>query len=409
MHILQQVLLWLLYLVQGLLAFYLVTPLFMLTVYWVRRMVLGKNYRHPLPVLHNRDFSFGLIITAHQDTRFIDPLVDSILKQTHPHFKAYVVADDCDISNLHFTDERVQVLRPTPALHAKIKSIQYALDHFDPSLDAVIILDVDSLLHPNFLAELNRFFQAGYLAVQANFKAKNTDTSFAKMDAIGDIFNFFLERKMRMDIGFSAAIWGSGVAVHIPLYKEVEYKHFLGGFDKKLQAHLVQRVPQIGFAEHAIIYDEKITDGKALEKQRTRWIHAQFKYMKYGWEVLMTGLKRLNANLIYFALMLLRPPLFMVVGAGLLLTAIGAFVSWTMFFVWASIMLVFFVGIAGIVATHTSNSAMRRHVWMLPAFAFRQLLSLLKIKRASKSFLKTEHTNVVYIEEVLAAEKQQAL
>jgi len=46
---------------------------------------------------------------------------------------------------------------------------------------------------------------------------------------------------------------------------------------------------------------------------------------------------------------------------------------------------------------------------MLPAFAFRQLLSLLKIKRASKSFLKTEHTNVVYIEEVLAAEKQQAL
>jgi len=67
-------------------------------------------------------------------------LVDSLLKQNYPHFYAYVVADDCAGEPLHFNDDRIIILKPETALHSKIKSIHYALDHFNRKHDAVIIL-----------------------------------------------------------------------------------------------------------------------------------------------------------------------------------------------------------------------------------------------------------------------------
>ena len=164
---------------------------------------------------------------------------------------------------------------------------------------------------------MNAYFQKGYKAVQADFKAKNIDTPFARMDAIGDIFNFFVEREMRMELGLSAAIWGSGIAIDLALYKEVIYHNFLGGFDKRLQAHLVQRVPLIAFAKDAILYDEKIMSGASLQTQRTRWLNAQFKYFKLGWSVLLKGIRRKSFNQAYFAFITLRPPLFILFGLGI--------------------------------------------------------------------------------------------
>jgi cellulose synthase/poly-beta-1,6-N-acetylglucosamine synthase-like glycosyltransferase len=116
------------------------------------------------------------------------------------------------------------------------------LAQFKKKHDAVIILDSDNLIHPQFLQVMNNHFRKGYRVVQCDFKPKNTDTVYARMDAIGDMFNFFIDREARMRLGISASIWGSGVAIDYDLYNEVEYNNFLGGFDKKLQAHLVQRV-----------------------------------------------------------------------------------------------------------------------------------------------------------------------
>jgi hypothetical protein len=40
----------------------------------------------------------------------------------------------------------------------------------------------------------------------------------------------------------------------------------------------------------------------------------------------------------------------------------------------------------------------------IPAIVFRQVKAFLNIKKAGKDFLKTEHTKVVYIEDVLQNE-----
>lgn len=401
MHVLLTIL-WYLFLAASLiLAIYLLIPTLLLFIYGIFKALKLKTPFERKKVLTDKQFEFGIIITAHQETRFIIPLVDSILKQTYPNYHVYVVADDCDITDLKFPDERISVLRPEPALNAKIKSIHYAIDQFHRKHDAVIIFDADNLIHPRFLEVMNAHFQKGYRVVQSDFKPKNTDTDYARMDAIGDMFNFFVEREARMIINLSAAIWGSGVAIDYDLYTEVKYTNMLGGFDKKLQSHLVLHVPRIAFAPDAILFDEKISSGKSLETQRTRWISSYFKYFRESMHIMFTGFKRGSFNLIYFGFIVLRPPLFMVLGGGILMMLISLFVSLPLFFTWLGIFIVFILSFATIVAVKGKDIRYMKTFFKLPLFVFQQVMALFKLKKAKKSFLKTEHTSLVFIDELL--------
>src|SRR5438270_2218504 len=146
-----------------LLGIYFLLPVTLFLLHWVvgnKKNLLYVKY----PVLYNRNFDFAAIITAHQDARFIEPLVDSFLKQKYENFIVYVVADDCDINGLRFNDSRIILLKPVPALHAKIHSIKYAVEHFKREHDVMIIFDSDNLVHPSYLEVLNDHFRRGFRA-----------------------------------------------------------------------------------------------------------------------------------------------------------------------------------------------------------------------------------------------------
>lgn len=389
--------------IQVIFAVYLLLPGFLLLVHYIIKPFSGTNYKsHKKKV--DKDFDFAAIVTAHQDTRFIAPLVDSFLKQTYHKFKLYVVADDCDISGLNFNDERIVILKPEPALHAKIKSIRHSVNNFHRPHDVMIIFDSDNLVHPEYLEVLNHYFQRGYRAVQTHMLSKNFDTVYAKLDSVGHIFNNFTERTSRMDMGFSSCILGLGIAVETKLYGEIMYKDGLGGFDKKLQAEMIKKIPKLAFAEEAIVYDEKVDDGKTLERQRTRWIHAYFKYFNDNWKILLAGLKGFNLNRIYFGFTALRPPLFITLGAGLLFLVVNLFLDTSMALAWTAVITLFILSFVLIVISQSRQKGMASALFYIPVFVMRQVIALLNMKKASHSFLKTEHTRVIYIEDLLKNE-----
>ena len=387
--------------IQLLIAFYLLQPFFLLCVHYLKKLFFP--YQSPINKgsLIAKDFDFAAIVTAHQDTRFIPPLVDSLLKQRYLNFHVYVVADACDIKDLHFDDERVSLLKPEKDFNAKIKSIGFAVDHFIREHDALVIFDSDNLVHPDYLAVLNKYFQQGYRAVQTQMLSKNTSTIYSKLDSIGHIYHTFLERQMRMELGLSAHILGLGIAIDIALYKEIMYKDRLGGFDKKLQADIVKKIPKLAYAEEAIVYDEKVDDGQTLEKQRTRWLFTYFHYFKVNWDLFVTGIKRFNINLVYFGLIVLRPPLFIVIGSAFLFGLINLFIDPVYSLIWVGIFLMYVLSFILIVLTQSKQKGMDKALMFVPVFVFRQAKALLKMKQAGKSFLKTEHTKVLYIEDIL--------
>lgn len=346
---------------------------------------------------------FGIIVTAHEDTRFIDPIVRSLLQQDYPTFHIYVVADQCDPARLPiYPGLPVSILRPEQAINSKVKSIRYAIGQFVRRHQALVIFDVDNLVHPDFLKEVNHLFQQGYKAVQTDFRAKNLNTPFARMDAIGDLYNFFVDREARASIGLSAAIWGSGIAVDLDIYESVTYSDDLGGFDKKLQLHIIQKAGAIGFTTKGFLYDEKISSGVALERQRTRWMSSQFKYFKVALGLLGRSLLRLNLDHFFFALNALRPPLVIQFGLFLLVILLNMVVGqFALAGIAAGVLFLYAVSFYLIVGIRSRwNREIMGTFLLLPAFAARQFAALLKIKQARKSFLKTQQEQVMYIEDV---------
>jgi cellulose synthase/poly-beta-1,6-N-acetylglucosamine synthase-like glycosyltransferase len=391
-------------LLQVILALWLLLPFFMHLLHYIVRfagLYVSPVKRSPRI---EKDFNFAAIITAHKDTRFIPPLVDSLLKQRYKNLHIYIVADACDITTLHIDAPGVTLLKPEVDFHAKIKSIQYAVEHFKSQHEALVIFDSDNLVHPDYFTTLNQYFRQGYRAVQTQMLSKNTDSIFAKLDSIGHIYQSFTERQVRMELGLSACILGLGIAIETRLYKEIMYTDGLGGFDKKLQADLVKKIPLLAYAAEAIVFDEKVDDGQTLERQRTRWLFAYFHYWKINWKLFITGLRRFNFNLIYFAFVMLRPPLFISAGAGLLSAIINLFIDPFFSLVWVIILLLFMLNFIWVIATKSSQKGMGRALLHLPAFIFRQVRALLKIRSAGKSFLKTEHHKVIYIDDILKNE-----
>ncbi len=389
--------------IQFVLAVYMLLPITLLAIHYGftrNRKLIGKKY----PVLEEKKYDFAAIVTAHKDTRFILPLIDSFRKQQYGNFVLYVVADDCDISDLHVADANIVLLKPEPALNAKIKSIKYAVDHFVRNHEVMIVFDSDNLIHPLYLQNLNAYFCCGFDAVQTHMLSKNTETIYAKLDSIGHIYNSFVERQAKMELGLSSSILGLGIAIKVDLYKQVMYKDALGGFDKKLQADLIRLLPQLAFAEDALVYDEKVDDGATMERQRTRWIYTYFKYFSIYRKLFITGFNLGSFNKMFFAFTALRPPLFITILLALLFMAFDFFIHPALGWFWVATLLAFVVGFILIVLTQSRQKGMGQALLYIPVIVFRQIKALMKIKAAGKDFLKTEHTKVIYIDDVLKNE-----
>ncbi|MEP6711835.1 MAG: glycosyltransferase [Ferruginibacter sp.] len=394
---------WLLfYLFNGILAFYFLLPVILFVLHFFTKKNASK------PVIEKKkieyDIDFAAIVTAHQDARFIPPLVDSFLKQSYKNFTLYIIADDCNIDNVMYQDSRVVILKPEPALHSKIKSINYAIDNFIKPHQAMVIFDSDNLVHPDYFYRLANYFKKGFKVVQTHMLSKNIESTFARLDSVGHIYYTFTERKVKMELGLHSAILGLGIALNTELYTAIRYQNTIGGFDKKLQSQLAIKVKQIAFAEDAIVFDEKIEDGAALEKQRTRWIYAYFSHFADGWNLFWAGIKSLSMGRILLGATMLRPPMFLLILLAVIFMIITLFIKPIIFLLWTAVLILFSLNFVLIIATQSLQKGMMASLVFIPLMVIRQLKSLLKLKNAKSDFLKTEHKKIIYIDELIKNE-----
>ncbi|MFY0064867.1 hypothetical protein ABTP66_19835, partial [Acinetobacter baumannii] len=55
---------------------------------------------------------YAVIVTAYEQTDLLPNVVKSLLEMRYDNYLIYIVADKCDISQLHFDSEKVVLLRP---------------------------------------------------------------------------------------------------------------------------------------------------------------------------------------------------------------------------------------------------------------------------------------------------------
>jgi cellulose synthase/poly-beta-1,6-N-acetylglucosamine synthase-like glycosyltransferase len=311
----------------------------------------------------------------------------------YTNYLIYIVADKCDISNLNFSSNKVILLRPEETLASNTGSHFYAIRHFKRPHERLTIIDSDNLVHPEYLNELNKLFDQGYEAVQGVRAAKNLNTTYACLDAARDIYYHFYDGKILFKNGSSATLSGSGMGFTTQLYRDcLEHLDITGaGFDKVLQYQIINKGHRIAFADNAIVYDEKTTTTDQLVKQRARWINTWFRYFGYGFSLVGKGIARLNWNQALFGLVLLRPPLFIFIILSVLFAIINWWISPVISLIWIIGILLFIAGFFTALYQSRTDQRIYYSLYNIPKFMFYQVLSLLKIRRANKYSVATQH------------------
>ena len=350
----------------------------------------------------NPDRDYAVIVTAYEQTDSLHAVVDSILKLNYENYIVYIVADKCDISTLKFADKRIVVLRPPETLASNTRSHFYAIRNFIRAHEILTIIDSDNLVDPEYLNELNKYFEGGYAAVQGIRKAKNLDTTFACLDASRDIYYHFYDGEVLFNVGSSATLAGSGMAFKTSLYREcLEHLDVTGaGFDKVLQMGIVSRGYRIAFNENAIVYDEKTSKSDQLVKQRARWINTWFRYFGYGFSLVGTGLRKFNFNQFLFGVILLRPPLFIFLILCLFFLTISIWVSKIAFILWLVGFSCFIGGFLIAILHARPDKRIIRSLLSIPVFVFYQVLSLMHIRKANKLSVATHHFSGKTIDDI---------
>jgi cellulose synthase/poly-beta-1,6-N-acetylglucosamine synthase-like glycosyltransferase len=342
---------------------------------------------------------YAVLIPGYKEDQVIIEVAKDALKQGYPKelYEVVIIADSFKKETLEALAKiEVRVIEVSFELSTKSKALNVAMDQLGDNYDVALILDADNLMQADFISKVNHAFNMGYTAIQGHRVAKNTNTSFAILDAISEEVNNRIFRKGHRVLGLSAALIGSGMAIDYKYFKNMMKSiKAIGGFDKELELQILKETRIIGYLEDAYVYDEKVQKADVFSNQRRRWLSAQIHYFSKDF---LNSVKHLlkYRNIDYFdkAIQFIQPPRIMLLGLLFIINVLSILFNSTEWitawlYVMGASVLTFIFSIPGKFYNFKTLFA----ILTLPKAFVLMFLSLLKVKGANKKFIHTEHTS----------------
>lgn len=337
----------------------------------------------------------AVFVPAYKEDAVIIESAQTLLQQNYPAhmYQVFILADGLKpstiaaLQRLGVTVVNIQLQKPTKA-GALQQGLQHAGDHFHMA----VVFDADNHPEPDFLAHVAQSYKAGHKAIQGNRTFKNNNTALATLDAISEAANNHFFRKGHTAVGLSSALIGSGMAFDYALYKTAMFQNnTVSGFDKVLEAFLIERNIVTYYNHNAVVKDEKVSGGKVFKKQRTRWLAAHFRHSKSALGHLWHSLINLQPDATLKAIQHLVLPRLLLLALLLLGTVVAALATPTWLTLWlvAAGLQAMAMVLASPLKMLLSNGG--APLWQLPAVLVYFVAALFKMQSAKNSFLHTPH------------------
>jgi len=253
----------------------------------------------------NTKRKIAILIPTYKEDAIILDSAKNALRQDYPSdkFDVFVIADqlkDETLSQLKILP--INLITVSFEKSTKAKSLKFALQAIpEDDYSVIMILDSDNIMTQGCLEKINHAFDAGYKIVQLHRTAKNRNTPIAILDAISEEINNHIFRKGHRALGLSSALIGSGMAFTYEDFKSVMTNTDIEdnpGEDREIYLELLKKGITCEYIDGGLIFDEKVSSRKILEKQRTRWISAQLQYARRFW--LREFFRTFSYNIHYF-------------------------------------------------------------------------------------------------------------
>jgi cellulose synthase/poly-beta-1,6-N-acetylglucosamine synthase-like glycosyltransferase len=373
------------------------------TLYILLFSTAGLFYKQQVFVATEKLLKIAVLIPGYREDEVIVEAAKSALEQKYPTalFDVIIIADSFEEDTLNrLKSYPVKVIEVHFDTSTKAKALNSAMAQLSDQYDVAVVLDADNIMETDFLQKINAPLSQGYMAVQGHRTAKNTNNSWAILDAVSEEINNHIFRKGHRVLGLSSAIIGSGMAFNYNYFKSLmATATAIGGFDKEIELKMLKQGHKIMYLHDAIVYDEKVQKAEVFGNQRRRWLSAQFHYFRKD---ILSALKHLatKGNVDYFdkAIQFVQPPRILLLGAvimfGVLFVTANFLMGNQLIFSawWIVIAAACVVSFLFSIPRSLYNARTLKALVSLPKGMLTMLKSLLKIKGANKKFIHTKHT-----------------
>lgn len=247
-------------------------------------LIIGTFHHTKIKKKDFKQHTYGIVISARNESKVIGNLIDSIQANDYPQdkIKIFVVADNC-------TDNTAELCRNKGCEVVERNDLSkigkgYALNYLFTKLhteeqykdmvpEAYIVLDADNIIKPDFIEEMNKVYDSGYGMVTSYRNSKNFGKNWI---SAGYGYWFLHEARhlnnSRMMLKTSCAISGTGFLISKDIVEEFgNWSFFTLTEDIQCSTEYALTGRKVGYCSTAELYDEQPETLKQSWRQRERW------------------------------------------------------------------------------------------------------------------------------------------
>ncbi len=266
---------------------------------------------------------FAILVPAHNEERLLPSTLASLHAMDYPSelFQVYVVADNCN-------DRTAELARKGGAhvyerFNTQLVGKGYALEWLLEKVwadqaehDAIVILDADTVVSPNFLRVMDARMAQGERAIQAYYAVRDPESSrSASLRAMALAVLHFLRPQGRMVLGGSTGLKGNGMVFSADIMRKHRWPASLTE-DIEYHMALILDGERVMFAPDAQVQAEMPDTLNSSQSQNVRWERGRVEMVQnYVPRLLREAVRRRSFLLFDAAVEQLIPPYSVVAGA----------------------------------------------------------------------------------------------
>ena len=289
-------------------------------------LLVVASRRTPPPVCGEPHMRFDIVVPAHNEEQSIADTVQSLLAIDYPRelYRVLVVADNCaDSTAQRARDAGATVLlRHDERERGKGYALKFAFDKVirDNAADAAVVIDADTVVSSNLLGAFAARFEAGAVAVQAEYGVRNPNASWRTRLMVIALATFHGVRSLgRQTLRVSCGLRGNGMGFARRVLVDVPHQAFSIVEDLEYGMRLARAGHVVEYVPEAAVLGEMVSSESRSRSQRQRWEGGRWKLAKiHGWPLLARGIASRDRVLVDMAMDILVPPLTVLFGAALL-------------------------------------------------------------------------------------------
>lgn len=276
---------------------------------------------------------FVIMIPAHNEEQLLPQTLANLAQLDYPRelYAVHVVADNCSDATAALARQGGAVAheRFDTELRGKGYALEWLLRRIwerGDAHDAVLILDADSVVSPNFLRVMDARLARGERVIQGYYAVRQPEGAWsAGLRSVALIVLHYLRPQGRMILGGSTGLKGNGMVFAAEILREHRWSASLTE-DIEYHMELILAGERAMFAPDAVVWAEMPDSLRAAQSQNERWEKGRMEMVRrFVPRLLGESLRRRSFLLFDAAVEQLIPPFSVVAGAsvGVLLAALA--------------------------------------------------------------------------------------